>query len=127
MAFAVLLEGLQAFTPDRIPIWMLHCTAGALVVATLVAEVFMRAPNLATGRTLLMTQLCRLFRPAWNSARAALLTVSGRAGIMGSDLARAVAPQSPATVGLLAQPIAVRVRTDSLLREQYPLEAGTQF
>jgi VanZ family protein len=52
MAFAMLLEALQAFTPDRHP--DLHTalySAGAVLAAALIAEFFMRAPRLLTGRT----------------------------------------------------------------------------
>jgi VanZ family protein len=52
MAFAMLLEALQAFTPDRHP--DLHAalySAGAVLAAALIAEFFMRAPRLLTGRT----------------------------------------------------------------------------
>jgi len=113
MAFAVLLEGLQAFTPDRHA--DLHAAlynASTVLVAALVAEGFMRAPRLLTRPTLLIPQPFRLLRPAWN--KAALLTASGPARLV---LAPGVAPQSPAAVGLIAQAIPVRVRTDSLLRE----------
>jgi hypothetical protein len=116
MAFAVLLEGLQAFTPDRHA--DLHAAlyhASTVLVAALVAEGFMRAPRLLTRPTLLIPQPFRLLRPAWN--KAALLTASGRARLLGSALARCVAPPSPTSVGLIAQPIAVRLRTDSSFRE----------
>jgi hypothetical protein len=115
MVFSVLLEGLQAFTPDRHP--DLHAalySASAVLVAALVAQGFMRAPRLLTWSTPLIPQPFSLLRPAWNNARAALLTASGEARLV---LARAVAPQSPAAVGLITQAIPVMVRTDSLLRE----------
>jgi len=103
MAFAVLLEALQAFTPDRHP--DLHAalySANAVLAAALVAEFFMRA---------------RLLRPARNSAKAALLTASGRARLLGRALARAVAPQSSASGGLIAEPIPVKLKTGPLLGE----------
>jgi hypothetical protein len=103
MAFAVMLEGLQAFTPDRHP--DLHAalySAGAVLAAALVAEFFMRA---------------RLLRPARNTAKAVLLTASGRARLLGRALARAVAPQSSASDGLIAEPIPVRLKTGPLLGE----------
>jgi VanZ family protein len=90
MALAVLLEGLQAFTPDRHP--DLHAalySAGAVLAAALIAEFFMRAPRLLTGRTLLMAQPFRLLRPSWNNARVALLS----ARLLGGALARGVTLQ----------------------------------
>jgi VanZ family protein len=118
MALAVLLEGLQAFTPDRHPdLDAALYGAGAVLAAALVAGGFMRAPRLLTRPTLFVLKPFRLLRPAWNNARAALLTASGRARLLGSALARCVAPPSPTSVGLIAQPIAVRLRTDSSFRE----------
>jgi len=120
MVFSVLLEGLQAFTPDRHP--DLHAalySASAVLVAALVAQGFMRAPRLLTWSTPLIPQPFSLLRPAWNNARGALLIASGRARLLGSALASGVAPQSPAAVGLIAQAIPVRLRTDSLLRETH--------
>jgi hypothetical protein len=52
-AFAVLLEGLQAFTPDRIP--DLHAalySAGGVIGAALPAHVFMRATKRLNGTVL---------------------------------------------------------------------------
>jgi hypothetical protein len=47
MAFAVLLEGLQALTPDRYAdLKTALYSAGAVLLAALVAEGFMRAPRL---------------------------------------------------------------------------------
>jgi VanZ family protein len=118
MALAVLLEGLQAFTPDRHA--DLHAalySAGAVLAAALVAEFFTRAPRLLTPRTLLMAQPFRLLRPVWNNARAALLSASGRARLLGNALARGVVPQSPASGGLIAQPIPVGLKTGPLMRE----------
>jgi hypothetical protein len=77
-------------------------SAGAVLAAALVAEFFMRA---------------RLLRPARNNAKAALLTASGRARLLGRVLARAVAPQSSASGGLIAEPIPVRLKTGPLLGE----------
>ena len=65
MAFAMLLEALQAFTPDRHP--DLHAAlynAGAVLAAALVAEFFMRAPRRLTPRMLLMAQ-SGLVRGVW--------------------------------------------------------------
>ena len=44
MAFSALLEGLQAFTPDRLPnLVATICGAGGALVAALLAELFIRA------------------------------------------------------------------------------------
>jgi VanZ family protein len=67
-SFAVLLEGLQVFTPDRSA--DLHAAlynAGAVLTAALVTELFIRAPRRLNGRTVLMPQR---FRPVAISIRA---------------------------------------------------------
>jgi hypothetical protein len=103
MALAVLLEALQAFTPDRHPdVHAALYSAGAVLTAALVAESFMRA---------------RLLSPAWNNATAALLTASGRARLLGSAIARGVASQPPASGGLIVQQIPVSFKTGTLLRD----------
>ena len=91
MALAVLLEGLQAFTPDRhADLRAALYSAGAVLAAALVAEFFMRAPRLLTPRMLLMAR---------------------------SALVRGVAAQSPASGGLIPRPIPVRLKTGPLLGE----------
>jgi hypothetical protein len=100
MASAFLLEGLQAFTPDR------HCdfqaalySVGGALAAALFADLFIRL----NGRTLLMPQR---FRPRWlsrNNARTGLLTASRRGRVPGSGVARGVALQSPALAVLVSQ------------------------
>ncbi|HEY2183657.1 MAG TPA: hypothetical protein VGH39_01580 [Xanthobacteraceae bacterium] len=120
-AFAVLLEGLQAFTPDRhADLQAALYSAGGALAGAMFAELFIRAqvPRLLTGWTLSMAQPFRLLGPPWNNARAAVLTASGRARLFGSAVARGVAPQSPASVGLIAQPIPLRLRTDSSRKER---------
>ena len=55
--FAVLLEGLQAFTPDRSP--DLHAalySASGVLAAALPADLFIRASRRLKGRTLLLPQ-----------------------------------------------------------------------
>ena len=55
--FAVLLEGLQAFTPDRSP--DLHAalySAAGVLAAALPADLFIRASRRLKGRTLLIPQ-----------------------------------------------------------------------
>jgi VanZ family protein len=78
-AFALLLEGLQAFTPDRHPdLQAALYSAGGVLAAALPADLFIRAPMRLNGRTLLMLQR---FRPRWpsrNNARTGLLTASHR-------------------------------------------------
>jgi hypothetical protein len=120
IGFAFLLEGLQAFTPDRHA--NLHAalySAAGVLAGALCADLFIRrAPRLLTAWTFSTVQPFRLLGPAWNAARAALVTASGRARLFGNAVARVVAPQSPASVGLVAQPIPVMLRTGSLPREQ---------
>ena len=61
MALAVLLEGLQAFTPDRTP--DLHAalmSAGGAISAVLHADLFIQAPRRLNGRMLAVLQR---FRP----------------------------------------------------------------
>jgi VanZ family protein len=82
MALAVLLEGLQAFTPDRhADLYAALISASGAMAAVLPADLFIQAPRRLNGRTLLML------------ARAALLTASRRG----------VAPNSPALDGLVSQ------------------------
>ena len=82
MALAVLLEGLQAFTPDRhADLYAALISASGAMAAVLPADLFIQAPRRLNGRTLLML------------ARAALLTASRRG----------VAPKSPALDGLVSQ------------------------
>jgi hypothetical protein len=61
MAFAVLLEALQALTPDRFadPIAALYSAAGVLAAA-LSADLLIRARRRLNGRILLMPQSFRL-------------------------------------------------------------------
>jgi VanZ family protein len=96
MAAAVLSEGLQAFTPDRHA--NLHAalySAAGVLAGALCADLFIRrAPRLLTAWTFSTVQPFRLLGPAWNAARAALVTASGRARLFGNAVARVVAPQS---------------------------------
>jgi hypothetical protein len=61
MAFAVLLEALQALTPDRFadPVAALYSAAGVLAAA-LSADLLIRARRRLNGRILLMSQSFRL-------------------------------------------------------------------
>ncbi len=63
MALAVLLEGLQAFTPDRHPdLQAALISAGGALAAVLPADLFIRAPRRLIGRPLLKLQ-----RHSWPS------------------------------------------------------------
>jgi hypothetical protein len=115
MTLAVLLEGLQAFTPDRHPdLDAALYSAGAVLTAALVAEFSIRAPRLLTA---FIAQRLRLLSPALHNTKAALLTAFSRARLVGSAVIRVVGPQSPASVVLNAQPIAARLRAVPLLRK----------
>ena len=82
MVLAVLLEGLQTFTPDRhADFYAALISASGAMAAILPADFLIRAPRRSTGRALV-----RL-------ARRRLLMV----------LHRGVAPQSPALGGLVGQ------------------------
>jgi VanZ family protein len=82
MALAMLLEGLQAFTPDRhADLYAAMISASGAMAAVLPADFFIQAPRRMIGRTLL-----RL-------ARMRLVTASSRS----------VAPKSPALAGLVGQ------------------------
>jgi hypothetical protein len=74
-AVAVLLEGLQAFTPDRhADLHAALISAGGAMAAVLPAHLLIQAPRRLNGRTLLMLQR---FRPRWPfriNAPAGLLT-----------------------------------------------------
>jgi VanZ family protein len=89
MAFAVLLEGLQAFTPDRHPdLQAALYSAGGVLAAALPADLFIRAPTRLTARTFLMPQFFMLRWPFWNDAHPELLTASRRGRVLGSGVAR---------------------------------------
>ena len=69
-AFAVLLEGLQAFTPDRTPdLFSAFISAGGVLSVVLNADLFIRAPRLLSERMLeMMLQRFRLHWPSRNFA-----------------------------------------------------------
>ena len=78
MALAVLLEGLQAFTPDRHPdLQAALISAGGALAAVLPADLFIRAPRRLIGRPLLMLQ--RLSWPSRSSQSPASLRLRSRA------------------------------------------------
>jgi VanZ family protein len=75
-AFAVLLEGLQALTPDRCA--DLHAalySAGGVLAAALPGNFFIRASRRLNGRTLLLLRSWPRW-PSLNNARTKLLTAS---------------------------------------------------
>jgi VanZ family protein len=82
IALAMLLEGLQAFTPDRhADVYAALISASGAMAAVLPADLFIQTPRRLSGRALV-----RL-------ARMRLLTASRRS----------VAPKSPALAGLASQ------------------------
>ena len=113
---AILLEGLQAFTPDRHADLQAAClNAGAVLVAVLIAEFFLRSPRIRTGWAVLMAPTSRRLALDWNSARTAVLAAVRRARLAAIALAQGTLPES---VGLIPQPVPVRVMTGPLLRGQ---------
>ena len=73
-AFAWLLEGMQAFTPDRIP--DLHAalySAGGVLAAALPAHLFVRVPKRLNDLKFLMSHFVALRWSFWDSARTNLL------------------------------------------------------
>src|SRR6266478_5617809 len=80
MAVAVLVEGLQAFTPDRhADLHAAMYSAGGALSAVLPADLFIRAPRRLNGRTLLMLQRFRPRWPSWPSHLPASLRLRSRA------------------------------------------------
>jgi hypothetical protein len=71
---AVVLEGLQAFTPDRVPdLLSALISAGGVLSVALNADVFIRAPRRLNERMLVtMLQRFRLRWPSRNNARTEL-------------------------------------------------------
>jgi hypothetical protein len=89
IAFAMLLEGLQALTPDRhADLLAALISATGVLSAALPADLFFRAPRRLNGRTLLMLQR---FRLRWPSG------------------VRGMTPQLAALAGLVCLTIAVGV------------------
>jgi hypothetical protein len=89
MASAVLFEGLQAFTPDRLAdFYAALYSAGGVMAAVLPADVSIQAARRLNGRTLLMLQ--RLSWPSRSSQSPASLRL------------RSAAPRSLATVRALS-------------------------
>jgi VanZ family protein len=115
-ALAVLLEGLQAFTPDRHADLRAAClNAGAVLAAAWIAEYFIRSPRTRTGWAVLMAPTSRRLALDWNSARTALLAAFRRARLAAIALAQGTLPES---VGLIPQPVPIRAMTGPLLRDQ---------
>jgi VanZ family protein len=82
-ALAVLLEGLQAFTPDRTPdLLSAFISAGGVLSVVMNADLFIRAPRRLNDRMLvIILQRFRLRWPARNNARTGQLTASRRAPV----------------------------------------------
>ena len=126
MSSAVLFEGLQAFTPDRLAdFYAALYSAGGVMAAVLPADVFIQAARRLNGRTLLMLQ--RL-RPSWPSRDNARTDHPGRvpasSGLRSAGLLRpshspvslrlrSRAPRSLATVRALSNS---KIASSTLLR-----------
>ena len=83
-AVAVLLEGLQAFTPDRTPdLFSAFISAGGVLSVVLNADLFIQAPRRLIERILVVLQRFRLRWPSQNIARTALLTASRPVRVLG--------------------------------------------
>jgi hypothetical protein len=84
-ALAVLLEGLQAFTPDRTPdLLSAFISAGGVLSVVLNDDLFIRAPRRLNERMLvMMRQHFRLRWPARNNVHTGRLTASRRAPVPG--------------------------------------------
>ena len=79
MPLAVLLEGLQAFTPDRhADLFAALISAGGAMAAVLPADLFIQSPRPLNGRTLLALARTRLLMAS--SLKEG--TVSARSGIV---------------------------------------------
>jgi VanZ family protein len=114
MTFAVLLEALQAFTPDRHPDLQaaLYSACGVLAAA-LPADLFIRVPRRVNGLTFLIPQFVMLRSPSRNNARMGLLTASRRGRFSGSGVARGM---GTAITGI-GRPIAVRLTASTRIRQ----------
>jgi hypothetical protein len=112
--FAVLLEGLQAFTPDRIP--DLHAalySAGGVLAAALPADLFIRAPRLLNVRTILMPQFFMLRWASRIDGWTRLLRVFRRGGVPENDRVRSVGTASTG----IGRPIAVTLTASRRIRQ----------
>ncbi len=112
-AFAFLLEGLQALTPDRHA--DLHAalySAAGVLAAALPADLFIRAPRWVNGRTFLMPQFM-LRWPARINGWTRLLIASRRGGVPESGRIRSV---GTAITGI-GRPIAVTLTPSRRIRQ----------
>ena len=83
-AVAVLLEGLQAFTPDRTPdLFSAFISAGGVLSVVLNGDLFIQAPRRLIERMLVVLQRFRLRWPSQNIAPTALLTASRPVRVLG--------------------------------------------
>jgi hypothetical protein len=84
MALAVLLEGLQAFTPDRTPdLFSAFISAGGVLSVVLNADLFIQAPRRLIERMLAVLQRFRLRWRSQSIARTAPLTASRPVRVLG--------------------------------------------
>ena len=84
MALAVLLEGMQAFTPDRhADLLAASISAGGAMAAVLLAELFIQASRRLIERMLVVLQRFRLRWRSQSIARTAPLTASRPVRVLG--------------------------------------------
>jgi VanZ family protein len=85
MALATLLEGLQAFTPDRhADLFAALISAGGAIAAVLPADLFIQSPRPLKGRRLLALTRTRLLRAS--SLKEGTVSVTGNASLRQSSL-----------------------------------------
>ncbi len=113
-AFAFLLEGLQALTPDRHADFQaaLYSATGVLAAA-IPADLFMRAPRWLNVRTFVMPQLFKLFWPSQNNGWTRLLMAFRRGRVSASSLARGMG----AAITGNRRPIPVRLTGSRRIRQ----------
>jgi VanZ family protein len=116
MALAVLLEALQAFTPDRhADLQAALYSAGGALAAILPTDLFIRAR--LNWRTRLMLQRFRVRWPSWNNPRTELLTASRRGPVPRSGVARSRRGTTIIGIGRTGLPaIAVKLAAGSSLK-----------
>ena len=113
-AFAFLLEGLQALTPDRHA--DLHAalySAAGVLAAALPADLFIRAPKWLNVRTFLIPQFFMLRWPSRINGWTGLLVALRRGGVPGNLRVRSV---RTAITGI-SRPIAVTLPASRRIRQ----------
>jgi VanZ family protein len=105
IATAMLLEALQALTPDRCcDLEAALLSAGGALAGALVADLFLlRIVKQLKARTLLMPQRFMACWQWWNNAGTGLVTAFRRGRVPGSGVARGVIPQSQALARVVSQ------------------------